>query len=86
MASYLWKRNTRKYANRLIEAGQVTCHHQQPNVVAKVKADHRRNYSTGDVPYPSGSAGPKLVRSSGMRRNWSFEDVAETQDQGVSCH
>ena len=32
MASYLWKRNTRKYANRLIEAGQVTCHHQQPNV------------------------------------------------------
>ncbi|KAL9328502.1 hypothetical protein ACSQ67_003505 [Phaseolus vulgaris] len=50
------------------------------STVAKLKGDHRRNYSTGDVPYP-GSSGPKLLRSSGMRRNWSFEDVTETQEQ-----
>lgn len=62
------------------------CELPKGGAVAKVKAGHRRNYSTGDVPYPPGSPGPTLVRSSGMRRNWSFEDVAETQDQGVSCH
>lgn len=69
-----------------MSSSTTKCELPKGGAVAKVKADHRRNYSTGDVPYPSGSAGPKLVRSSGMRRNWSFEDVAETQDQGVSCH
>ncbi|TKY70011.1 hypothetical protein E2542_SST06295 [Spatholobus suberectus] len=54
--------------------------------VAKIKADHRRNYSTGDVPYPPGSSGPKLKRSSGMRRNWSFEDVVEKKEERMSCH
>jgi len=53
--------------------------------VAKLKGDHRRNYSTGDVPYP-GSSEPRLVRSSGMRRNWSFEDVTEAQEQRVRFH
>ncbi|CAJ1931169.1 unnamed protein product [Sphenostylis stenocarpa] len=50
--------------------------------VAKFKADHRRNYSTGDVPYPEAS-GPKLMRSSGMRRNWTFEDVTEKQEKSI---
>ncbi|KAL2348954.1 hypothetical protein Fmac_002954 [Flemingia macrophylla] len=54
--------------------------------VTKIKAEHRRNYSTGDVPYPPGSEGPKLVRSSGMRRNWSFEDLPETKGQRLGCH
>ncbi|WVZ13238.1 hypothetical protein V8G54_017768 [Vigna mungo] len=50
--------------------------------VAKLKGDHRRNYSTGDVPYP-GDSGPKLMRSSGMRRNWSLEDLTEKQERRV---
>ncbi|XP_014519705.2 uncharacterized protein LOC106776749 [Vigna radiata var. radiata] len=50
--------------------------------VAKLKGDHRRNYSTGDVPYP-GPSGPKLMRSSGMRRNWSLEDLTEKQERRV---
>lgn len=53
--------------------------------VAKIKAEHRRVHSTGNIPYP-GSSQPKLVRSSGMRRDWSFENLAENQDQSVSCH
>ncbi|RDY10295.1 hypothetical protein CR513_05206, partial [Mucuna pruriens] len=53
--------------------------------LAKIKTDHRRNYSTSDVPYSPGSSGPKLMRSSGMRRNWSFEDLpAEKQDRRVT--
>ncbi|XP_020218074.1 uncharacterized protein LOC109801424 [Cajanus cajan] len=54
--------------------------------VTKIKAEHRRNYSTGDVPYSPGSQGPKLKRSSGMRRNWSFEDLPETKGQRLGCH
>ncbi|KAG2376703.1 uncharacterized protein HKW66_Vig0243330 [Vigna angularis] len=50
--------------------------------VGKLKGDHRRNYSTGDVPYP-GASEPKLMRSSGMRRNWSLEDLTEKQERRV---
>ncbi|QCD90773.1 uncharacterized protein LOC114166390 [Vigna unguiculata] len=59
--------------------------HELPKVgaVAKLKGDHRRNYSTGDVPYPPGTSGPKLMRSSGMRRNWTFEDLAEKPEHSV---
>ncbi|CAK8540371.1 unnamed protein product [Lathyrus sativus] len=53
--------------------------------LAKIKANHRRNHSTGNIPFSSN--GPKLVRSSGMRRDWSFENLAEIQqDQSVTCH
>ena len=52
--------------------------------VAKIKADHRRVHSTGNVPI-TGSSEPRLVRSSGMRRDWNFENLAENQDQVVSC-
>lgn len=38
------------------------------------KAGHRRLCSTGGVAY-EGSAEPKLVRSAGMRRDWSFENL-----------
>lgn len=53
--------------------------------VSKLKANHRRNHSTGNIPF-SDMAEPKLVRSSGMRRDWSFENLDEQQDQGVTCH
>ncbi|KAK7252478.1 hypothetical protein RIF29_36443 [Crotalaria pallida] len=48
--------------------------------VAKLKADHRRVLSTGNVNFSANSE-PRLVRSSGMRRDWSFENLDETQDQ-----
>ncbi|XP_061336877.1 uncharacterized protein LOC133283957 [Gastrolobium bilobum] len=54
-------------------------------VVAKIKADHRRVHSAGNIQYP-GSSEPRLVRSSGMRREWSFENLAENKDHSVSCH
>lgn len=44
--------------------------------VAKMKAEHRRTNSTGDV-------GPRLLRSSGVRRDWSFEELAAQQDKRV---
>ena len=49
--------------------------------LVKVKAEHhRRTNSEGDV-------GPRLVRSSGMRREWSLEDLAgQQQDKGVRCY
>lgn len=51
----------------------------------KIKAGHRRTHSTGNIPFSSN--GPKLVRSSGMRRDWSFENLAEIQqDQRVTCN
>jgi hypothetical protein len=52
--------------------------------LAKIKANHRRNHSTGNISY-SGRAEPKLVRSSGMRRDWSFENLVE-EDQMLTCH
>lgn len=60
--------------------------------LALIKANHRRVHSAGNLPYPTGSE-PKLVRSSGMRRDWSFENLTaeqqqqqQQQDQRVSCH
>jgi len=49
--------------------------------LAKVKAQHhRRSNSESGVE-------PRLVRSSGMRRDWSFEDLSTQQkDKGVRCH
>ncbi|XP_027348082.1 uncharacterized protein LOC113859559 [Abrus precatorius] len=47
--------------------------------MAKIKAEHhRRTNSAGDI-------GPKLIRSSGMRRDWSFEELTG-QDKGVRCY
>ncbi|KAE9607020.1 hypothetical protein Lal_00025919 [Lupinus albus] len=58
---------------------------EKSGAVAKLKADHRRVHSTGNVSF-SGSSEPRLVRCSGMRRDWSFENLVENQDQRVSCH
>lgn len=44
----------------------------------KVKKGHCRLNSTGAVAF-EGSGGPRLVRSCGMRRDWSFEDLRERE-------
>ncbi|KAK7382854.1 hypothetical protein VNO80_01976 [Phaseolus coccineus] len=49
--------------------------------LAKVKAEHHRRTNS------EGGVGPRLVRSSGMRRDWSFEDLSVQQkDKGVRCY
>ncbi|RDX71800.1 hypothetical protein CR513_48796, partial [Mucuna pruriens] len=54
-------------------SGNINPPQNARGAVAKVKAEHhRRTNSEGDV-------GPRLVRSSGMRRDWSFEDLSEQQ-------
>ncbi|KAK6934988.1 hypothetical protein RJ641_035143 [Dillenia turbinata] len=35
---------------------------------------HRRLLTTGDIAF-EGTGEPRLIRSSGMRRDWSFEDL-----------
>ncbi|KAK7361026.1 hypothetical protein VNO77_03050 [Canavalia gladiata] len=45
--------------------------------VAKIKTEHRRTNSAGDV-------GPRLLRSSGKRRDWSYEDLFGKQD--IRCY
>ncbi|PRQ18770.1 hypothetical protein RchiOBHm_Chr7g0209741 [Rosa chinensis] len=44
------------------------------------KAGHRRLCSTGGVAY-EGSTEPKLVRSAGMRRDWSFENLGRLRKE-----
>ncbi|CAK9173396.1 unnamed protein product [Ilex paraguariensis] len=39
------------------------------------KATHHRIHSSGTVEFESSA--PKLVRSCGMRRDWSFEDLRQ---------
>ncbi|GAV58036.1 hypothetical protein CFOL_v3_01572 [Cephalotus follicularis] len=45
-------------------------------LIEKVKKGHRRLHSTGTVAF-EGSGEPRLVRSCGMRRDWSFEDLRD---------
>ncbi|ESQ52134.1 hypothetical protein EUTSA_v10017673mg [Eutrema salsugineum] len=49
-------------------------------VVRRVKTGHRRLYSAEVVVYGDLDE-PKLVRSSGIRRDWSFEDLKKQRDQ-----
>ncbi|KAL4313669.1 hypothetical protein S83_014344 [Arachis hypogaea] len=42
--------------------------------LSKIKAEHRRVQSAGDVPSSPGSE-PRLVRSSGVRRDWNLENL-----------
>ncbi|KAJ0052469.1 hypothetical protein Pint_03435 [Pistacia integerrima] len=42
----------------------------------KVKKGHRRYKSTSVVAFEENTE-PRLVRSSGMRRDWSFEDLGQ---------
>ncbi|KAH7514417.1 uncharacterized protein LOC107430587 [Ziziphus jujuba] len=46
----------------------------------KVTQGHRRLHSTGAVAF-EGGAEPRLVRSSGMRRDWSFEDLRQRDEK-----
>ncbi|XP_054808380.1 uncharacterized protein LOC129310539 [Prosopis cineraria] len=65
------------------------CHDQQKKTkgpLAKIKADHRRIHSASDVSFP-GSPEPRLVRSCGVRRNWSFEELtSQYLDNRVEIH
>ncbi|OIW10658.1 hypothetical protein TanjilG_16030 [Lupinus angustifolius] len=76
------KRVDRSWSGNI--APSPKCEGGKGGAVAKLKADRRRIHSTGNVSF-SGSSEPRLVRSSGMRRDWSFENLVENQDQGVSC-
>lgn len=46
----------------------------------KVNKGHRRLHSTGAVAF-EGGAEPRLVRSSGMRRDWSFENLRHRDEK-----
>lgn len=46
----------------------------------KVKKNHRRLNSTGAVAFTTNTE-PKLVRSVGMRRDWSFEDLRQRNNE-----
>ncbi|CAH8300103.1 unnamed protein product [Eruca vesicaria subsp. sativa] len=48
--------------------------------VRRVKTGHRRLHSAGTIVYGDLDE-PKLVRSSGIRRDWSFEDLKNQSDQ-----
>ncbi|KAJ9152449.1 hypothetical protein P3X46_026014 [Hevea brasiliensis] len=45
-------------------------------ITRKIKKNHRRLNSTGAIAFKE-SGEPKLMRSSGMRRDWSFEDLGQ---------
>ncbi|BAT96810.1 hypothetical protein LR48_Vigan11g167900 [Vigna angularis] len=67
--------------NRSLSYGNMTpTQYAHSGPLAKIKAQHRRTNSDSGV-------GPRLVRSSGMRRDWSFEDLSPQQnDKGVQCY
>lgn len=48
-------------------------------VADNTKPEFRRANSAGDV-------GPRLLRSSGMRRDWRFEELIGQQENGVRCN
>lgn len=48
-------------------------------VVRRVKKGHRRRYSAEVVVYGDLDE-PRLVRSSGLRRDWSFEDLRKQRE------
>ncbi|CAJ1948106.1 unnamed protein product [Sphenostylis stenocarpa] len=70
-------RKVSKAPNRSWSGNMTPPQFEPSGPLAKVKtAHHRRTTSEGGL-------GPRLVRSSGMRRDWSFEDLAdENQDKG----
>lgn len=51
-------------------------------VVRRVKQGHRRLYSAEIVVYGDLDE-PKLVRSSGIRRDWSFEDLKKQREMRI---
>ncbi|XP_038725797.1 uncharacterized protein LOC120016898 [Tripterygium wilfordii] len=47
----------------------------------KMRNCHRRLNSTGAVIFEGSGAEPRLVRSCGMRRDWSFEDLRQRRKE-----
>ena len=46
-------------------------------VIKKKKKEHRRLNSAGSIAFKGNHGEPRLVRSSGMRRDWSFENLRQ---------
>ncbi|KAF7809498.1 putative plant/MZA15-19 protein [Senna tora] len=63
-------------------------HGLKGGALANIKTNHRRFQSDGNVGYdPPASPGPRLVRSCGVRRDWSFEDLmSKNLDNRVEIH
>ncbi|MED6133010.1 hypothetical protein PIB30_024384 [Stylosanthes scabra] len=55
-------------------SGNIAPPQKLGGAIAKIKAEHHRSNSAGDV-------GPRLVRSSGVRRDWNFEDLNDQQQE-----
>ncbi|KAI9124964.1 hypothetical protein K1719_003580 [Acacia pycnantha] len=53
---------------------------QREGPLAKMKGEHHRTGSSVLL----GSTKPRLVRSPGMRRDWSFEDLSDKTEEGVT--
>ncbi|XP_021890752.1 uncharacterized protein LOC110809281 [Carica papaya] len=71
-----WSRNLTPPVYKKMKSGSLLVTSSR-----KVKRSHRRlNTSTGVVGYET-SAEPKLERSVGMRREWSFEDLREKRKE-----
>ncbi|KAM7525423.1 hypothetical protein LguiA_015325 [Lonicera macranthoides] len=66
------KAQFRMWAPRPFEQMRTTSAIMVPK---KVNTHHHRIHSSGVVPFDDGQ--PKLVRSCGMRRDWSFENVRQ---------
>ncbi|KAK4263010.1 hypothetical protein QN277_028491 [Acacia crassicarpa] len=55
---------------------------QREGPLVKMKGEDSRAQSTGSSVLP-GSTKPRLVRSPGMRRDWSLEDLSDKTEEGV---
>lgn len=67
------------YYEQIEKSAPLLGEHEKKKAAAK-NAGHRRLFSTGGVAY-EGSTEPKLVRSAGMRRDWSFENLGRLRKE-----
>ncbi|KAF7829228.1 transcription factor MYC2-like [Senna tora] len=63
-------------------APPTDCKERRGGPMAIIKREHRRVHSAGSDAY-SNSHEPRLVRSPGMRRDWSFENLADKNEDTV---
>ncbi|MED6200221.1 hypothetical protein PIB30_083019, partial [Stylosanthes scabra] len=65
---------------RKVDRSLFKCETPKGGALYKIKSERRRSQSTGDVP-SSPSTEPRLVRSSGVRRDWNLENLGvDNQD------
>ncbi|KAL7164873.1 hypothetical protein ACSBR2_040711 [Camellia fascicularis] len=56
---------------------KIRNHNESAMARKAAKNNHHRLHGSGPIGYDNG---PKLVRSSGMRRDWSFEDLKQRRE------